>query len=68
MACFLCAQASWAVFEQKWVSQFGAVLNLLRTAFIVTAMGWGIRVFNHDSTRLVLRPIERMLKKVRRDT
>ena len=54
-----------AVFNIKWSSQFNAILNLVRTSFIVFALGYGVIVLNKDANRLVLRPIERMLRKVK---
>ena len=47
----------------KWNSQFNAVLNIMRTLFIVVALAAATLLFNRDSDRLVLRPIERMIKK-----
>ena len=53
-----------AVFDVRWNSRFGAMLNLLRSLFVIVALGCGAVLFNNDSNRLVLRPIERMLRKV----
>ncbi len=49
----------------KWLSRLNALLNMLRTLFIVLILAAGVFVFNRDASRLVLRPIERMLQKVR---
>ena len=40
------------------------MLNLVRSTFVIVALGCGAVLFNNDSNRLVLRPIERMLRKV----
>ena len=53
-----------AVFDVRWNSSFGAMLNLFRSLFVIVALGCGAVLFNNDSNRLVLRPIERMLRKV----
>ena len=53
-----------AVFDVRWNSRFGAMLNLVRSTFVIVALGCGAVLFNNDSNRLVLRPIERMLRKV----
>lgn len=53
-----------AVHDVKWDSQFAALLNLLRTAFICLAITAGTILFNRDAARLVLQPIDRMLKQV----
>ena len=66
-----CASQQWAqclvttaVFDVRWNSRFGAMLNLFRSLFVIVALGCGAVLFNNDSNRLVLRPIERMLRKV----
>ena len=59
-----CAQ-SVAVMDVKWYSQFNSLLNMLRTIFICAVLAAGVFVFNRDASRLVLEPIERMLKKVK---
>ena len=46
-------------------TQVAAILNLLRTVFIILAMGVGIYLLQRDATRLVARPLERMLSKAR---
>ena len=53
-----------ATFDVSWNSRFGAMLNLVRSTFVIVALGCGAVLFNNDSNRLVLRPIERMLRKV----
>ena len=60
-----CAQV--AVFDQKWYVQFTAILNILRMVFICLVLALGVYMINQDAVRLVLRPIERMLRKVRQD-
>ena len=50
----------------KWNSQLNALLNIMRTLFIVVASAAATLLFNKDSDRLVLRPIERMIKKASR--
>ncbi len=54
-----------AVMDVKWYSQFNALLNMLRTLFIVVILAVGVFVFNRDASNLVLVPIERMLKRVK---
>ena len=54
-----------AVLDVRWNSQITATLNLVRTAFIVAALALGITLMQRDAARLVLRPMERMLSKVR---
>ena len=54
-----------AVTDVKWYSQFNSLLNMLRTIFICAVLAAGVFVFNRDASRLVLEPIERMLKKVK---
>ena len=51
--------------DVRWNSQITATLNLVRTAFIVAALALGITLMQRDAARLVLRPMERMLSKVR---
>ena len=51
--------------DVKWYSQFNSLLNMLRTIFICAILATGVFVFNRDASRLVLEPIERMLKKVK---
>ncbi len=57
--------ASTAVFNAHWYSQFNAILNIVRTLFVSFALGFAMIIFNKDAQRLVLRPIERMLRKVK---
>ena len=45
--------------------QVSAILNLGRSAFIIAALGAGIVLMQRDASRLVLRPVERMLRRVR---
>ena len=52
------------IHDARWQSQFAALLNLLRTAFICLAITAGTILFNLDAAQLVLRPIDRMLKQV----
>lgn len=54
-----------AVFNQRWYSQLNAILNIIRTLFVAFALGFAMITFNRDAQRLVLRPIERMLHKVK---
>ncbi len=59
-----CYQST-AILDWKWYSQFNALLNMLRTLFICAILAIGVFVFNRDASKLVLQPIERMLKKVK---
>ena len=54
-----------SVFDITWYSKFNSTLNLIRTLFITFALGFAMIIFNKDAQRLVLRPIERMLRKVK---
>lgn len=54
-----------SVMDVKWYSQFNSLLNMLRTIFICAILAAAVFVFNRDASRLVLEPIERMLKKVK---
>ena len=42
-----------------------AGLNVLRTLFVCLVLGMGALLFSKDANNLVLKPIERMMKKVR---
>ena len=53
------------MFDQRWYVQFTAILNILRMVFICLVLALGVYLINQDAVRLVLRPIERMLRKVR---
>ena len=46
-------------------SRVAALLNLGRSAFIIAALGAGVVLMQRDAGRLVLRPMERMLRRVR---
>ena len=46
-------------------SKIAALLNLGRSAFIIAALGAGVVLIQRDAGRLVLRPMERMLRRVR---
>ena len=59
-----CYQST-AVFNAHWYSQFNGILNIVRTLFVTFALGFAMIIFNKDAQRLVLRPIERMLRKVK---
>ena len=50
--------------DVRWETQLGAWLNIIRTLFICVAIYAGTVIFNHDASRLVLQPIQRMLKQV----
>ena len=52
------------VLDEYWNSQLNAALNILRTTFICLVIGGGSILLTRDANRLVLLPIERMLKKV----
>ncbi|KAK9833593.1 hypothetical protein WJX84_006069 [Apatococcus fuscideae] len=67
-----CAQGIWeqcfvtiGVLNEYWNSQLNAALNILRTTFICLVIGGGAILLTRDANRLVLLPIERMLKKVK---
>ena len=50
--------------DMRWESEVAAWLNIVRTLFICVAIYAGTVIFNHDASRLVLQPIQRMLKQV----
>lgn len=54
-----------AVYDMKWYSQMNALLNIGRTLFIILVLGFGALLFSNDANVLVLRPLERMIQKVR---
>ena len=58
-------KVSFAFFDVRYSSQLQAVLNLLRTVFVCIVLGMGAMMFSKDANNLVLKPIERMVKKVR---
>ena len=56
---------SYAFFEMRDDSRLKASLNMGRTAFVCFVLGLGAMLFSKDANTLVLKPIERMVKKVR---
>eukprot|EP00210_Caulerpa_lentillifera_P001909 g1836.t1 len=54
-----------AVYEVKWAAQLHAILNIIKTFFVILVLGLGAMFFSKDANRLVLRPLERMIKTVR---
>ena len=64
MHCSMPGLASAVAIDNRWLSQLAALLNILRTLFICLAIYAGTVIFNHDASRLVLQPIQRMLKQV----
>jgi hypothetical protein len=56
---------SFAFFDIRATSQLQAGLNICRTFFVCLVLGMGAMMFSKDANDLVLKPIERMVKKVR---
>ena len=56
---------SYAFFDMRDASRLKALLNMGRTAFVCFVLGLGAMLFSKDANTLVLKPIERMVKKVR---
>mmetsp|Transcript_26704 Transcript_26704/g.65447 ORF Transcript_26704/g.65447 Transcript_26704/m.65447 type:complete len:926 (-) Transcript_26704:528-3305(-) len=56
---------SYAFFDIRESSQLKAALNMCRTVFVCIVLGLGAMFFSKDANDLVLKPIERMVKKVR---
>jgi len=53
------------VTDNKWDSQFEAILNMCRTTFTCFVLGLGALLFSRDANALVLHPLERMVQKVK---
>lgn len=53
-----------AVYDVKWAGQLHAILNIAKTFFVILVLGLGALFFSKDANRLVLRPLERMIKTV----
>lgn len=51
--------------DAKDLAKFGATLSILRTIFVTIVLGAGALLFSNDANRLVLTPIERIIKRVR---
>eukprot|EP00982_Pelagococcus_subviridis_P013655 31270-Pelagococcus_subviridis.AAC.3 len=56
---------SFAFFDVRYYSVLTAALNLCRTTFVCVVLALGALLFSKDANTLVLKPIERMVKKVR---
>ena len=56
---------SFAFFDVRDASRAQAALNMCRTVFVCVVLGVGALMFSRDANFLVLKPIERMVKKVR---
>ena len=55
---------SFAYVDCRYQSRLTAVLNFCRTTFVCAILGLGTVMFSSDATKLVLNPIERMVRKV----
>ena len=49
--------------NQRWSNQMQGILNMLQTVFICIVLAGGAMMFSKDANDLVLRPIERMVKR-----
>ena len=56
---------SYAFFDARVSTKTQATLNMCRTVFVCVMLGAGALFFSRDAHALVLKPIERMVKKVR---
>jgi len=56
---------SYAFFDARVSTRTQAALNMCRTVFVCVMLGAGALFFSRDAHALVLKPIERMVKKVR---
>lgn len=57
--------SSFARFTTRVASEYQAILNLFKTIFICIVLGFGAMMFSQDANTLVLKPLERIFKKVR---
>jgi class 3 adenylate cyclase len=53
-----------AIFDRAELYRLKAILGLCRIGFLATMLAAGVYSFTKDAERLVLRPIERMMRKV----
>ncbi|MDC1215256.1 adenylate/guanylate cyclase domain-containing protein [bacterium] len=56
---------SYAFFDDRVSTKTQAALNMCRTVFVCLMLGAGALFFSRDAHNLVLKPIERMVRKVR---
>mmetsp|Transcript_31162 Transcript_31162/g.66045 ORF Transcript_31162/g.66045 Transcript_31162/m.66045 type:complete len:501 (+) Transcript_31162:3-1505(+) len=54
------------VFDIRSLSQFNAGLSMLQTLFLCVVLALGNLLFSRDANRLVLQPIDRMVRKMQR--
>ena len=59
------SRLSFAFFDISHQSRLQALLNMMRTIFVCIVLGMGAMLFSKDANELVLKPIERMVWKVR---
>lgn len=55
---------SYACFDTQASARMDAVLNLVKTLFVIVVLGFGVIMLTNDAETLVIEPIERMVKKV----
>jgi len=60
-----CTLLSKVTIDNKWMSQFEAILNMCRTVYTCIILGVGALLFSQDANTLVLHPLERMVQKVK---
>ena len=51
--------------DNRWPSQFEAILSICRTVFVCFVLVLGSLLFSRDANALVLHPLERMVQKVK---
>lgn len=54
-----------AVYDIKWALQAQSIFGMARTLFLVCLLALGAYFIHHDTRRLVLDPVERMVERVR---
>jgi class 3 adenylate cyclase len=53
------------IFDLRYDSRFGSLLNMMETIYICIALTLGAIYFSKDSEDLVIKPIEKMIEKVK---
>jgi len=53
-----------AIFDLRYASKLTATLSILRTLFVCVVLGLGSLYFSRDTHRIVIFPIEQMIRKV----
>ena len=48
------------MFDTKYIAQFSALMNIVKTFIVILALMCGAILFSSDAARMVISPIERM--------